>query len=120
MQWIKKKYQHFFQIMSARGVRIFGILLVILATLIVWKGNLWVGVIFGGVEILAQAYLPILRFQYALMSLLTYPIGRVVGFVALSIVYLLVITPIGLFRSRKFPHGWVESSSKILPEKMFE
>lgn len=88
--------------------------------MIVWKGNFWVGLIFGGLEILAQAYLPILRVQYALMSLLTFPIGRVVGFVALSVVYLVVITPIGLFRSRKFSHGWVESSSNILPDKMFE
>ncbi|OFZ59326.1 MAG: hypothetical protein A3D92_09125 [Bacteroidetes bacterium RIFCSPHIGHO2_02_FULL_44_7] len=120
MQWIDKKYQHFYQILSARGVRIFGWLLVVLAALFMWKGSFWAGAIFGGVEILAQAYLPSLRFQYALISLLTYPIGRVVGFVALVIVYVLVITPIGLLRSRKFPHGWVDSSSDILPEKMFE
>jgi len=120
MKWIEKKYRHFYHILSARGVRIFGFLLLILAALFIWKGNFWVGALFGGVELLAQLYLPSLRFQYALMSLLTYPIGRVVGVIALSLVYILVITPIGLLRSRKFPHGWVDSSSDILPEKMFE
>ena len=120
MRWIERKYLHFYRILNDRNVRIFGALMCILAGLIAWKGQLYVGLGILTVELAGQVFLPWLRFQYAVLSLLTHPIGRVVGFVALSIVYLLVITPIGLFRKRDFPGGWHEMSGDINPEKMFE
>lgn len=120
MKWIERKYLHFYHIMKDRNVRIFGVLMCLLAGLIAWKGQLYVGLGILGAEVLGQAFLPWLRFQYAVLSLLTYPIGRVVGFVALSLVYVLVITPIGLFRKRGFPGGWKEMGGEINPEKMFE
>lgn len=120
MKWIERKYWHFYRIMKDRNVRIFGVLMCVLAGLIAWKGQLYVGIGILAFEAVGQLFLPWLRFQYAVLSLLTYPIGRVVGFVALSVVYLLVITPTGMLRKRGFPAVWHEMKGEINPEKMFE
>ena len=78
------------------------------------------GIIIGSVQLVGMAFLPILRTEYALMSIITYPIGKVVGLVAMSLVYFLVITPIGIFKKRNFTQGWVESVKEINPDKMHE
>ncbi len=120
MKWIERKFGHFYHILKDRNVRIFGLLMCVLAGLIAWKGQLYVGLGMLGAELIGQVFLPWLRFQYALFSLVTFPIGKVVGFAALSIVYILVITPTGMLRKRGFPGGWHEMKGEINPEKMYE
>jgi hypothetical protein len=56
---------------------------------------LWVG---GPIlAALGLALPPAMRPVFIGMSLLAFPIGYVVGFIALSLVYYLLVTPIGLF-----------------------
>lgn len=120
MQWIKAKYLRFYNILTASKVRVFGAIFIAFAALLIWKSMLIAGIVIAAIQLIGMLFLPILRTEYALMSLLTYPIGKVVGFVAMGIVYFVFITPIGLIKKRKFEDGWVESVKEISPEKMHE
>ena len=120
MQWIKSKYLRFYGILTPSKVRVFGVLMIILAAIIAWKSLLIVGIIIGALQLIGMVFLPILRTEYAIFSLITFPIGKVVGFVAMAVIYFLVIAPIGLFKNREFPYGWVESAKDIAPDKMHE
>gem|GEM_PF-4654581 len=111
---------HFYNILTPSKVRVFGILMILLAGLIAWKSVLITGAIIGGLQLIGLVFLPILRTEYAVFSLITFPIGKVVGFVAMSVIYFLVITPIGIFKKREFPHGWAASSKDFSPDKMHE
>lgn len=120
MHWIRTKYLHFYQILTPSKVRVFGMLMLALAALIVWKSFLIAGIIIGVLQLVGLVFLPFLRVEYAVFSVVTFPIGKVVGFVAMGIIYFLVITPIGLLKKRKFSNGWVESVREISPDKMHE
>ena len=120
MQWISAKYLRFYRILTPSKIRVFGAIFIALALLLVWREMLVVGIIIGSVQLVGMVFLPILRTEYAVMSLVTFPIGKIVGFVAIGLIYFLIITPIGLFKKRTFDHGWVESAKDISPDKMHE
>lgn len=56
---------------------------------------LWIGG--PALSLVGLAVPPVMRPVFVGLSLLAFPIGYVVGFIALALVYYLLITPIGLF-----------------------
>ena len=60
------------------------------------------------------------RSIFAGLSLLTYPIGSTVSFFMLAIIYFMILTPMGLFRKRTFVSGWINSTSSIDKDKLYE
>ena len=120
MHWIEAKYRRFYSVLSASKTRVFGSILFAFALLLIWKTFFIAGAILGAIQLVGMFILPILRAEYALMSLLTYPVGKAIGFIAMGVVYFTIITPIGLFKKRNFPEGWIESVKETNPNKMFE
>lgn len=120
MRWIEAKYHRFYSILSASKIRVFGGIVLAFALLLIWK-TMWVaGISIAAIQLIGMILVPILRVEYALMSLLTYPVGKTVGFIAMGLVYFAVITPIGLLKKRNFPEGWIDSVHEVNPDKMFE
>jgi hypothetical protein len=111
------------EILSARSLRIFGtILIAMLVYLGCWSGK---EINFGYLiplvlPLIGMVYLPLLRICYAFLMLVTFPIGYVVSYVVLGMVFLLVVTPIALIRRKKMTAGWTVSQAEIDPSKMHE
>jgi hypothetical protein len=51
---------------------------------------------------------------------MTFPVGYVVSYLVLGVVFLLVVTPIALIRRKKMTAGWTVSQAEIDPTKMHE
>lgn len=60
------------------------------------------------------------RLLYALLMVLLTPVGNVVSFITLGLVYYLIITPVGLLRGKRQKAGWFASEWPIDPGKMHE
>jgi hypothetical protein len=60
------------------------------------------------------------RIIYTVLMLLLSPVGNVVSFIILGIVYYLIITPVGLFRTKKQLDGWVPSEKTTDSSRMHE
>ncbi|MDH4471748.1 MAG: hypothetical protein QE487_04025 [Fluviicola sp.] len=109
--------------LSARSLRIFGaILIAMLVYLGCWSGK---AINFGYLiplvfPVIGMVYLPMLRWCYVFLMMVTFPIGYVVSYLVLGIVFVLVVTPIALIRRKKMTAGWTVSQGEIDRAKMHE
>jgi len=123
MNRIKHYWNKQQEILSARSLRIFGaILIAMLIYLGCWSGK---EINFGYLiplvfPLIGMVNLPLLRMCYAFLMLVTFPIGYVVSYLVLGVVFLLVVTPIALIRRKKMTAGWTVSQAEIDPTKMHE
>jgi hypothetical protein len=123
MNRIKHYWNKNREILSARSLRIFGaILIAMLVYLGCWSGK---EINFGYLiplvlPLIGMVYLPLLRMCYAFLMLVTFPVGYVVSYLVLGVVFLLVVTPIALIRCKKMTAGWMVSQAEIDPTKMHE
>lgn len=76
--------------------------------------------LFVMIPLSGTAVLPLGRFLYALMALLTRPAGVVTAFCVLGAVYYVVVTPVGIFRKSSWPEGWQQSTPGTDGEHMYE
>jgi hypothetical protein len=123
MNRIKHYWNKNREILSARSLRIFGaILIAMLVYLGCWSGkeiHFWY-LIPLVLPLIGMVYLPMLRMCYAFLMLMTFPVGYVVSYLVLGVVFLLVVTPIALIRRKKMTAGWTVSQAEIDPTKMHE
>ena len=123
MNRIKHYWNKQREILSARSLRIFGaILIAMLIYLGCWSGKeIHFGYLIPLVlPLIGMVYLPLLRMCYAFLMLVTFPIGYVVSYLVLGIVFVLIVTPIALIRRKKMTAGWTVSQVEIDPTKMHE
>lgn len=124
MNWIKSKYFHFYSSLSQKGLYGFSLILIGMCLIVLYKNPDQNIVLIGGVITLQLPVFfkfdKISRFEYALVSLLTYPIGVLMSTILLGAVYYLVFTPIGLLRNRKNKPGWTKSTVEIDPSKLYD
>lgn len=122
MKWIRTSFLRFFELPSKNAVFIFSLLCGGLVFIVAYKNDWSIAFVIPTVVIITASMLLIPKWGrtiFALLSLITYPIGTIVSFVFLAIIFFLVITPIGLFRKRQFPSGW-NDSSQIEKTKLYE
>ncbi|MBI3238988.1 MAG: hypothetical protein HYZ43_09145 [Flavobacteriia bacterium] len=123
MNRIKHYWNKQREILSARSLRIFGaILIAMLIYLGCWSGK---EINFGYLiplvlPLIGMVYLPLLRMCYAFLMLMTFPVGYVVSYLVLGIVFVFIVTPIALIRRKKMTAGWTVSQVDIDPTKMHE
>ena len=123
MNRIKQYWNKQVEALSIRSLRIFGVILIaLLLYLGCWSGkalNVYylIPIILPFVGLFL---LPVLRWCYAFLMLVTFPIGYVVSYAVLGIVFLLVITPIALIRRKKMTAGWTASQIEMDASKMHE
>ena len=116
--WLKK-----FRQPSDRSVRWFAVLLtgLLLVFIYKWAGNQnYAFFVPALIPLLGLFYLRFLRFVYAVLMIMTSPIGWLVSSVILLLVFLFVITPLAFFRKRGFPSGWQKSEQMTQASKMHE
>lgn len=123
MQPIKRYWNRVYGKASNRAVRWFGVVLAIVLVLTLYvvrepRSEWWL--LPAILPLIGLLFLPALRFVYAASMLLTHPIGWTVSLIVLLLVYGLVLTPVALFRNRRFPAGWQTSETTTRPEKMHE
>lgn len=123
MNRIKRYWNKQVEALSIRSLRIFG---VILAGLLLYLGC-WSGktitifyLVLLALPLIGMFWLPILRWCYAFLMLVTFPVGYAMSYGVLGIVFLLVVTPIALIRRKKMTAGWTTSQVEIDPSKMHE
>lgn len=123
MNRIKRYWNKQVEALSIRSLRIFG---VILAGLLIYLGC-WSGktinvfyLISLVLPLIGMFWLPVLRWCYAFLMLVTFPVGYAMSYGVLGIVFLLVVTPIALIRRKKMTSGWIASQVEIDPSKMHE
>jgi len=123
MNWIKEKYNFYFNILGSRNLILFGLIL---------SGFLFAGfwytipfykwgympLIF--VQVFGVVFPRVLRSEYAFLSLLFLPVGYIVSTLVLGVAYYLIFVPLGIIRNRKYKEGWKDSVSTIDPHKMYE
>lgn len=123
MNWIKKKVSHFYHVLSNKKLYQFGALLLILLVLLFFfkeGAYRWIFIGLAGGQILGFIFPIIFRVEFTLISLLTYPVGTIVSFILLAVVYYLILCPIGFFRSTSYEEGWKPATRNINSEKMYE
>lgn len=123
MKWINNKFFQFYRSLSKKGIIQFGILLILLLLIGAYFSEglkQWIFIGIASFQVLGFLFTSLFRAEFALLSLITFPIGNVISFIVLGIVYFLILTPTGFLRSRKQPSGWVESSKEIDPSKLYE
>ena len=122
MKWIRNKWLYFFDLHSNKNIVLFGLLLcaLFLAFIVMFQWDVVVLSILIAVQLIGLVFKRILRVEFATMTLITYPIGSIVSFFIIGLVFYLVITPIGFFRNKNYKPGWVESIEKIDKSKMNE
>ena len=123
MNRIKQYWSKQFEALSARSLRIFGVILVGLLLYLGCFSGKMINVFYLIPLVLPLAgifYLPVLRLCYAFLMLVTFPISYVMSYLVLGIVFLLIVTPIALIRRKKMTAGWMASQTKIDLSKMHE
>ena len=122
MKWIKASFSRYFHLPSKNAVFIFSILCGTIVLFIAYKYE-WPFAFAIPLVVIITASMYLIpkwgRTIFALLSLISLPVGTIVSFLLLAIIFFLVITPIGLFRKRQFISGWNESS-QIEKTKLYE
>lgn len=60
------------------------------------------------------------RVIYTVLMLVLSPVGNVVSFIILGIVYYLIVTPVGLIRRKRQLDGWIPSEKTMDSSRMHE
>ena len=126
MSWIKSKYYHFYNSLSKRGFYSFGLISLVLFSWLLYK-NLdftllpFYLISFGIlIQLAGFIWLEVLRVEFAIFSLITYPIGWLISTVTLAVVYFVIVVPMKLFKKNYPDSKWVDSQQEIDPSKMYE
>ena len=123
MTWIKQKSLHFYDVLSKKQLYQFAILMIVfLCTLSYFNSSLlrWILLACASVQVIGLFYHPLLRIEFTALSMVTYPIGTVLSFVFLAVVYFGVLSFIGLFKKKKYESSWIQSNKDIDLTKMYD
>lgn len=125
MTWIKMKYNYFFSLLSERNAVVFGLLLAAVFGVYFWFVESEFNWVWLGLGLLQICFIflfnkVVIRSEYAILSLITQPIGLLVSLCFLGITYYFVFAPISLFRKRKYKVGWIKSAQEINPSQPYE
>lgn len=123
MNWIKNKISHFYHVLNRKKLFQFGALMILfLGALCFFKDEPYRWYFLGAAifQLVGFMFPVLFRIQFTVLSIITYPIGTVMSFVLLGVIYYGVVTFVGFFRPRGFDSKWKESVKEINPEKMFE
>ena len=122
MRQIRKLCKRWYADVSNRALYFFAGILAILLVLAWWNALDLMRIVISAiavVHVLGVAVRPIWRVEYAALMLITYPIGRVVSFLVLAVVYFLILFPIGRLRNRQFESGWHAPEDSFDDSKMY-
>lgn len=123
MNWIRKTYKRLFKLPSRSAIVIFSLLFCTLLFYVLYKNQLDIILGLFCSLLLASVLIPlpkIGRTIFATLSLITYPIGFLVSFITLAIIYFVILTPVGLLRNRTFTSGWNQSTVTMNKSKLYE
>lgn len=121
MNWIKINWLKYYHLHTNRNMILFGLLLSSFLGVAVAMNLFYVFFIaLLIIQLIGFVYKPILRFEFATLTLLTWPFGYILSFLVIGILYYIIVTPIGLFRNKKYKSGWVNSVVNIDKKKLNE
>lgn len=122
MNWIKKEWIKLFSTLSSKGLYWFALFCCFFLVLLFYYYQhlllLWAGMFLMQLAGLYWNY--ILRFEYALLSLITKPISLLVSTIILFVVFIIVILPIRLFKKNPYNAAWQEATRLIDSSKMYD
>lgn len=123
MSRIERYWHKQAEALSIRSLRIFGAILIALLVYLGCRSGETIRIFYlipVALPLAGMLWLPLLRFCYAVLMLVSFPVGYVVSYLVLGIVFLLVVTPIAWIRRKKMTAGWVASQKEIDATKMHE
>jgi hypothetical protein len=123
MSWIKNKTHHYYNLLEDKSIYQFGgVFIFILVGLFYFNVSpyRWFFLALIVLQLIGFKIIKILRVEYSILSLVTYPIGFITSTLSLIIIYILIIIPIGIFRKRKYVPEWTESLKRNDNSKMYE
>ena len=122
MNWIKEKWLIYYGLHPRKNMFLFGALLLgILGLLLLLNPTyFWTITTLLLLQLMGSLFTPILRAEFATLMLITKPIGTVTSYILIGLVFYFIITPIRLFRSKKYKVGWVDSVQEIDKKKLNE
>ncbi len=122
MNWIKENWLRYYHMHSKKKMYLFGALLcLLLGSFMVFNPLYFWGIVMALiVQLIGGIFEAVLRAEFATLTMITWPIGYFISYVIIGGVFYLLITPIGLFRSKRYKVGWIESVTDIDKKKLNE
>lgn len=122
MNWIKNRFRKHFDTPTKTSIHYFALLLSLALLCIGFftKMDLVFVSVLAFAQLIGLIQEKFWRFEYALLTTITEPIGKLVSFAALSLLFFGLVTPLSFLRTKKFQSGWKVSSAKIDSSKLYE
>lgn len=120
---IKRVFLRFYNEVTFRTALWFAVILTSLCTVGIYYGAFQLRVflvVLISIQLIGVVQNKFWKFQFAVFSTITYPIGQCVSFIMIGFVYFIVVVPIALLKKNKFNSGWIDSVKQLSRTKQFD